>query len=96
VEAVDYIMAEITVRYRARILYPGTVRVGIRTASVGRTHFEMEYEIVDPDGRKLVTATSVQVMYDYAGGGSMGVPGELRETLETFEGRALPRRTVGK
>ncbi len=92
IESVDYIMAEVTLRYRRRILYPGRVEVGVRVVSVGRTHFEMEYEIRDESGELLVTATSVQVMYDYEALRSIRVPDELRERLEAFEGGSLPLR----
>ena len=92
IDSVDYIMAEVTLRYRQRILYPGRVRVGVRVVSVGRTHFEMEYEIRDAADQLLVTATSVQVMYDYDALRSTRVPDELRERLDAFEGGSLPLR----
>jgi acyl-CoA thioester hydrolase len=92
IESVDYILAEAQLRYRKRILYPGRVRVGVRVVSVGRTHFEMEYEIRDPEGALLVDARTVQVMYDYDSGRSVRVPDDLRRRLERHEGRELPRR----
>ncbi len=93
--SVDYIMAEARLRYHRRVLYPGTVEVGVRVASVGRKHFEMDYEVRDAGGEILVTATTVQVMYDYREGASTPVPQELRDRLEAFEGGALPRRRSG-
>ncbi len=95
VESVDYIMAEVTIRYRARILYPDTLDVGVRVTSVGRKHFEMEYEIRSGAGALLATARSTQVMYDYEAGRSIPVPDELREKLDAWEGGALPRRREG-
>ncbi len=95
IESVDYIMAEARLRYHRRVLYPGRAEVGVRVSSVGRKHFEMDYEVRDAEGELLVTATTVQVMYDYREGVSMAVPQELRDRLESFEGGALPRRREG-
>jgi acyl-CoA thioester hydrolase len=92
VESVDYIMAEVSLRYHRRVLYPGEVVVGVRTASVGRKHFEMVYEVRDGGGALLVSGRSTQVMYDYGAGASARVPDELRRRLEAFEGGALPTR----
>ncbi len=92
IESVDYIMAEARLRYHQRVLYPGVVQVGVRVVSLGRKHFEMDYEVQDASGGLLVSASTVQVMFDYRAGASISVPDELRERLETFEGVPLPRR----
>lgn len=92
VESVDYIMAEVTIRYHERTLYPGVVEVAVRATSIGRTHFELEYRIQSEGGALLTSGRSVQVMYDYDRMRSMRVPDELRERIEAFEGRSLPIR----
>jgi acyl-CoA thioester hydrolase len=92
IESVDYILAEARLRYRQRVLYPGIVKVGVRVVSLGRKHFEMDYEVRDAGGELLVSASTVQVMYDYRAGTSISVPDELRARLEAFEGAPLPRR----
>lgn len=89
---VDYILAEARVRYRDRILYPDTLQVGVRVATLGRKHFEMDYEVRAGDGRELVLATTVQVMFDYEAGASVSVPDDLRGRLEAWEGGPIPRR----
>ncbi|TVP47340.1 MAG: acyl-CoA thioesterase [Gemmatimonadales bacterium] len=91
-DAVDYILAEARLRYRARILYPDTLSVGVRTVSVGRTHVELEYEVRKGGGEIAVTGSTVLVMFDYAAGRPAAVSGALRERLESFEGEKLPRR----
>src|SRR4051812_43292320 len=40
----DYIIAEFTIRYHARTLFPDTLSVGVRTSRLGGKSFEMEYE----------------------------------------------------
>lgn len=86
---VDYILAEMEVRYHARILYPGRITVGVRVPRIGRKHFEMEYEGRSDEGEKLVSGRSVQVMYDYDAGRSRPLPDELRDRLRSFEGDGL-------
>jgi acyl-CoA thioester hydrolase len=95
IDSVDYVLAEARLRFHRRVLYPDTVQVGVRVASVGRKHFEMEYEVRSGGGELLQSGTTVQVMYDYEAGTSTRVPDELRERLEDFEGRGLPERRQG-
>jgi acyl-CoA thioester hydrolase len=92
IDSVDYIMADVSVRFHQRVLYPDTLQVGVRVASLGRKHFEMEYEVRSGDGELLQSGTSTQVMFDYEAGSSVRVPEELRKRLEAFEGRSLPTR----
>lgn len=91
-EAVDYILAEARLRYRARILYPDTLSVGVRALSIGRTHVELAYEVRTGDGKVAVTGSTVLLMYDYTASRTTAVPAPLRARLETFEGVTLPRR----
>lgn len=85
-EDLDYVMAECRVRWHARVLWPQTVRVGVRVVRTGRKHFEMEYEVRSEGGDRLQSGSTVQVMYDYATGRSKPLSEELRRTLEAFDG----------
>lgn len=81
--AVDYILAEMTVRYRGRVLWPQTLRVGVRVTRLTRKTFEMEYEARSEDGAVVLSGASTQVMYDYERGSSMSMPdGHRRAILE--------------
>ena len=53
---------------------------------LGKRHFEMSYEVVGEDGGRLITGTTVQVMYDYEGKGTKPIPGEIREAIGAFDG----------
>jgi YbgC/YbaW family acyl-CoA thioester hydrolase len=90
--AVNYILAEATVRYHQRVLYPGTLEVGVQVVALGRKHFDMEYEVRNPAGERVISGHTVQVLYDYEKGTSMSVSEALRGRIEAFEGRELPRR----
>jgi acyl-CoA thioesterase FadM len=51
-------------------------------ASIGRTSFQYEYEIVSQeDGRMIAQAKTVQVAYDYAKGTPVEVPQLWQELL---------------
>jgi acyl-CoA thioester hydrolase len=91
-EGVDYILAEARVRYHARVLYPGTLRVGVRPAAVGRKRVELDYEARDAGGELLLSGSTVLVRYDYAAGVSVPVDDDLRKRLEAHAGGVLPRR----
>jgi len=86
IHEVDYILAEARIRYHARVLYPARLQVGVRVGVLGKKHFEMEYEARGAHGDKLISGTSVQVMYDYREGRTARLPEELRERIRAFEG----------
>ena len=82
---VNYVLAEARVRWHQRVLWPQTVSVGVRVSRIGRKHFEMEYEVRSEEGERLVSGTTIQVMYDYEAGRSVPMPEGLRGTLTAFD-----------
>lgn len=85
-EEVDYILAEASVRYHARVLWPQTLEVGVRVSKLGKKHFEMDYEVRSSAGERLVSGRTVQIMYDYDVGSSTRIPVEVREAIEGKDG----------
>ena len=92
VEDIDYVIAEVRVQFKQRVLYPGTLTVRTGVTHVGNASFVMMYELVDDEGVVLATGETVQVMYDYAKGRSMRVPADVRERIERFEGITPERK----
>ncbi|HLU24719.1 MAG TPA: thioesterase family protein [Longimicrobiales bacterium] len=91
VEDIDYIMAEATVRYHARIRYPCRISVRLRTAQIGTKSLTMEYEARTEAGELVAEGRTVQVMYDYGAGRSIPVPEDVRARILAFEaGEPLP------
>ena len=88
VDDIDYVLADVHVQYKQRILYPATLNVLVGVSHVGNASFVMRYELQDEEGAVLATGETVQVMYDYEKQRSMPVPAELRERIERFEGHA--------
>ena len=85
-DAIDYILAEATLKWHQRVLWPALLDVAVRVPFVGRKHFVMEYVVSSPRGETLVSGATTQVMYDYAAGASKRLPDELRARLEGFDG----------
>ena len=85
IEDIDYVIGEVHVRYHERIMYPGTVRVGVRTSRIGSKSITMAFEVRSGDS-VLVSGETVQVMFDMAAGSSVPVDDVLRAKLTAFEG----------
>lgn len=85
-DGINYVLAEVAVRYHERVLWPDTLDVGVKVVRIGRKHFEMAYAIDSPERGRLVTARSVQVMYDYEVEASVRVPESLRARMEALDG----------
>jgi acyl-CoA thioester hydrolase len=85
-DEVDYILAEVHVRYHARVLWPQELRVGVRVSRLGKRHFEMAYEARGADGGLLISGSSTQVMYDYEAGRPKALEGQAREAIMRQDG----------
>jgi acyl-CoA thioester hydrolase len=85
VAGIDYVLAEIRVQFKQRILYPATLTVKAAVTNVGNASFTMAYELIDEEGAMLATGESVQVMFDYDKGKSMRMPAEVRARIESYE-----------
>ena len=86
VEDIDYVLAEIRVQFKQRILYPATLTVRTGVTHLGNASFTMAYELANEEGAILATGESVQVMFDYGSGRAMRMPAESRTRIENFEG----------
>ncbi|MCI0434966.1 MAG: acyl-CoA thioesterase [Gemmatimonadetes bacterium] len=85
-QAIDYVMAEITVRFHQRIEYPMRLDVLLRTSRIGGKSFEQEFEVRSAESQALLSSgKSVSVMYDYPAGSSIAVPDDVRERIERYE-----------
>jgi acyl-CoA thioester hydrolase len=88
---VPFILAHVTVDFRSEALVNEVLEVGIRLAWIGAKSFSFVYLIREKrSGRTVVEGSTVQVCYDYAKKQTLPMPDELRRSLESFEGRAVP------
>jgi len=84
IEAIDYVMAEVTVRFHSRILYPSTVAVALHVTHIGTKSFKIGFEIRAASDALLSSGSAVQVMYRYSEGRPMGIDEELRAGLSRY------------
>lgn len=99
IDAIDYVMAEITLRFYARTLYPSSVAVALAVSRVGAKSFSTEFEIRSSDGRLLSSGSAVQVAYDYAAERSKLIDDADRAVLEAWalaaqNSSAIPAETA--
>lgn len=75
------ILARVECDYRLPAVYGQTLEVRMMVAELGRTSFRYEYEIVDEQGRTVLAARTVQVMYDYTAAKPVPIPDHVRALL---------------
>jgi acyl-CoA thioester hydrolase len=75
------ILARVECDYKRPSRYGDTLEIRLRVAEIGRSSFRYEYEIVDAEGRTVLTARTVQVMYDYAAEKAVPIPDDIRALL---------------
>ena len=85
-EDVDYVLAELTIRYHRRIRYPQTVEVRARVTRLGTKSWTMAYELRSAADELLAAGESVQVSYDYAAGTSVPIATDVRSRIAAYEG----------
>jgi acyl-CoA thioester hydrolase len=84
IAAIDYVIAEVTLRFHARITYPGEVMVALCLTAVGSKSYRTDFEIRDNAGQLLSSGSAVQVAYDYATGRSRSLGEAERCALERW------------
>jgi acyl-CoA thioester hydrolase len=77
----DMILARMEIDYRSPLQDGEDVEVGVRCTKVGRTSFDLEYEL-RAGGRLVAEARSVQVAYSYQQAAPVPVPDAWRAKLE--------------
>jgi acyl-CoA thioester hydrolase len=82
------ILARVECDYKRPTKYGDVLEIRLTVAEIGRTSFRYEYEIVDEEGRTVLLAKTVQVMYDYTAEKPVPIPDDIRTLLTT------PAKTV--
>ncbi|MBS1251955.1 MAG: 1,4-dihydroxy-2-naphthoyl-CoA hydrolase [Anaerolineales bacterium] len=86
----NIILAEVTCSYRSPAYYGESLETGVRITEIGNKSFVMEYRIEERETRRtVVTASSIQVAYDYETQQSIPVPARFVERAEVLEDRSL-------
>ena len=86
VAALDFIVAKATCDYRSAAALGETLDVAVRVPALRNSSFDLEYELRDRAGGRLVaTGLTIQVYYDYGAGKSRPIPAPVRERIERYE-----------
>jgi acyl-CoA thioester hydrolase len=75
------ILARVEADYKRPTRYGEVLDVRVTVGEIGRTSFRYEYEIVNEQGETVLTAKTVQVMYDYAANRPVPIPDSIRALL---------------
>jgi len=75
------ILARVECDYKRPARYGDTLEIRLAVAGIGRSSFRYEYEIVDAQGRTVLNARTVQVMYDYTLEKPVPIPDDIRALL---------------
>jgi acyl-CoA thioester hydrolase len=88
------ILVSIHCDYRQQVSHPDTVQVTASITRIGRTSMVMEHQIYSEQQQVLVSeGSSTLVLFDYAKNDPVPVPVELRQAIESLEGRSLDSST---
>ena len=75
------ILARVEADYKRPSRYGDVLDVRLTVAEIGRSSFRYEYEIVNAQGETVLTAKTVQVMFDYAANRPVVIPDAIRALL---------------
>ena len=75
------ILARVECDYKRPATFGETLDIRLTVGAIGRSSFRYEYEIADGEGRIVLVAKTVQVMYDYAEGKPVPIPDDIRALL---------------
>ena len=82
IPALDMMLASVALDFRSPLFWGESVEVGVRCAAMGRTSFEMEFQVRDAvSGRVAADGRKVCVYYDFAAGKSLPLTEELRAMI---------------
>lgn len=80
------ILAKVVCDYKSPAFMDEMIDVKIRTSKLGRSSFEMEYELSEEKtGRVIATGMTVGVMYNYEAKKACPIPEDFREKFSEIE-----------
>jgi acyl-CoA thioester hydrolase len=87
------ILATINCHFRKPVNFPDTVHIGARISRLGNSSMTIDHAVYSEAQDQLVAdGDSVVVLFDYTSARPHRIPDEMRQLLESFEGRSLTTR----
>lgn len=88
----QFILGEVTCRYRSPVTLEDEPVIEVWVSRVGRKSFVFEYRMTDgKNGRLLAEGHSTQVWYDYTTGTSQVIPESIIGQIESRQGAQVQR-----
>ena len=81
------ILARVEADYKRPSRYGDVLEVRLTIAEVGRSSFRYDYDVVNEQGETVLTARTVQVMYDYTANRPVPIPDAIRGLLTSTGSR---------
>jgi acyl-CoA thioester hydrolase len=75
------ILARVEADYKRPTRFGELLEIRLSVGDIGRSSFRYDYEIVDAEGRTVLTAKTVQVMYDDTANRPVPIPDWIRALL---------------
>ena len=88
-DKLSFILAASHCNYKTKLHFPGKITVETRVSSINNSSFHLAHTMYDPQGTLAATGGDVLVIYDYAAGSKMRIPGPLLKQLEWHHQRGL-------
>lgn len=80
------VTADIWCHYHAEAFFPDVLKIGVRTARIGNSSFDLEYLVTSTNSGKIVaTGAGTMVILDKDTRKPAIIPKEIREKIEAFE-----------
>lgn len=83
-EGMGFALVRLVLDYRAEIHWPGTVEIGTRVLSIGRSSFTLA-QAVFQNGACVATAETVLVLFDLSARRAAPLPQATRELLAGYQ-----------
>ena len=83
-------LAATTCDFKKPLHYPGTIIIRASVVEMRRTSFSILHRITDEEERLAAEGRDVIVLFNYRKGVKETIPADLRQLVETMEGRAFP------
>ena len=86
------ILASVKCDYRFQVKFPDTVQIGARIDRIGRSSVQIIHAVYSFSQQRIVAeGESIVVAFNYRTQSSTPVSDPLRELVEKFEGKVLPK-----
>jgi len=83
--ALPVILGKLSCTFRSPAHFGEILTIGVGISRFGGKSFDMKYQVDGQDGRLILTAETVMVMYDYANGRSVEIPERFRNQVAAFQ-----------